>query len=272
MAVIYRTAGAWGAGKGANLEPAEVDENFYTLVLALAALELEEPIQISSITVEGNILTVHMENGTTYPVEIPIAAFRWRGDWQAGTDYEPFDIFVTNDGLYFVLQDYSPGSDDPFDPDVSNMTGPLLALMIAYPTHYDIGFMAPGKPGRGIEVDGTVFAFRADRDFFMLATLPGSVGGLEHGSQIEMVFPILKNETQIGTFTIGGDLSTASEPPSETGTEPPALLAPQTGVFAFAADVQFNAGDRLRVLRPDTLDTFARDLSLTFLATRGLLT
>lgn len=31
MTITYRTAGAWGAGKGSNLTAAEADQNFYGL-------------------------------------------------------------------------------------------------------------------------------------------------------------------------------------------------------------------------------------------------
>lgn len=263
-AIIYRTTGVWGAGKGSNLTPAEVDTNFYELVEALAAFTAQGPVEIANIQIDtatGELVFI-MEDATEYRVPVPIAAFRWRGDWQDGTDYEPFDLFTANDGLYFVQQAHSTDTGSEFNPDAGNMQGPFAVLMIAYPTHYDIGFFFPGQPGRGIEEDGTCFSFRADRAFYLPEDLPGSVGGLEGASEIEMVFPIYKNGDAIGSFTIGGNTE---------GSSSGEMLPPETGTFTFAADVQFNPGDRLRVLRPATLDYNARDLTITFAGIRGVI-
>lgn len=39
MTIVYRTSGAWGAGKGSDLTPVEADTDLWTLASAIAALE-----------------------------------------------------------------------------------------------------------------------------------------------------------------------------------------------------------------------------------------
>ncbi|TCN30352.1 hypothetical protein [Sinorhizobium americanum] len=74
MTIIYRTAGAWGAGKGSNLTPDEVDENFYDHEQRIAEMEENppSPVEISNITQAGNTITVHMSDGSTFgPFNLP---------------------------------------------------------------------------------------------------------------------------------------------------------------------------------------------------------
>lgn len=74
MVVIYRTAGAWGAGKGSNLDADEVDENFYGLDQRVVAIEENppEPNQIANITQTGDTITIVMEDASTFgPFTLP---------------------------------------------------------------------------------------------------------------------------------------------------------------------------------------------------------
>lgn len=67
MTVIYRTSGAWGAGKGANLTPAEVDGNFYDHAGRIANLEGNPPsaINVSHLVQNGNLVTIYKSDGST---------------------------------------------------------------------------------------------------------------------------------------------------------------------------------------------------------------
>lgn len=79
MTITYRTAGAWGAGKGSNLTPAEVDGNFWDLVQQIAAIiaDIPAPAEISNIVVTGTQMTIYLENGTSFgPFTLPQANFR----------------------------------------------------------------------------------------------------------------------------------------------------------------------------------------------------
>jgi len=69
MTIVYRTTGTWGAGKGSNLTPAEVDGNFYDLHTRLAALETggaDVPATIDNITIIGSLFTVEMSDGSSF--------------------------------------------------------------------------------------------------------------------------------------------------------------------------------------------------------------
>ncbi|MGW8178719.1 MAG: hypothetical protein ACWGQW_08145, partial [bacterium] len=107
MAVIYRTAGAWGAGKGSNLTPAEVDGNFYDHEGRIDALESSPPTpnEIADIVYEDGQITITMADDTAYgPFTIPVAAFNWRGDWTASTLYAYNDVvYVVDYGVYLVM-------------------------------------------------------------------------------------------------------------------------------------------------------------------------
>lgn len=132
MSLAYRTPGAWGAGKGANLIPAEVDENFFELYGRVVTLEDNpiQPVSVSSYTQSGNTYTVHYTDGSSDgPFLLPVARFVWKDEWQPSTSYNPFDLFyVLSDGLYTVIQDYESGTD--FDPTVANSDGPLISKML----------------------------------------------------------------------------------------------------------------------------------------------
>lgn len=76
--IVYRTAGAWGAGQGSNLTPAQVDGNFYQLVLDIAAAiaGMEEPNGIANITVTGTQMTVILDDATELgPFTLPQLPF-----------------------------------------------------------------------------------------------------------------------------------------------------------------------------------------------------
>lgn len=79
MPVTYRTAGAWGAGKGSNLTPAEVDGNFYQLAqdILAAIAGMETPNGIADITVSGSQMTITLDDATVLgPFTIPRIPFR----------------------------------------------------------------------------------------------------------------------------------------------------------------------------------------------------
>src|SRR6476620_9420488 len=98
MAIVYRTddGSRWGAGKGSNLAPAEVDVNFWEVVQRLVSLETNPTaaISIDDVTVAGNQMTVHLTDGSTRgPFTLPTAQWRWTGAWRTATVYFINDIF-----------------------------------------------------------------------------------------------------------------------------------------------------------------------------------
>ena len=115
MAIVYRTTGAWGSGKGSNLTPAEVDGNFHDLDGRLDTLEGSPPTpnNIANMTVTDGQLTITLDDATAFgPFTLPIAAFRWRGDWVAGTAYKYYDVvYVSGEGVFVVgIAHTAPGA------------------------------------------------------------------------------------------------------------------------------------------------------------------
>ena len=114
MTITYRTAGAWGPGKGANLTAAEVDGNFHGLATRLVAVETNpaQPAQIEAITSSGSALTITMDNGDIYgPLPVPAAAFRFMGPWVSGTSYMKNDVVRYGNDVYYISADHTSGAE-----------------------------------------------------------------------------------------------------------------------------------------------------------------
>ena len=122
MPVTYFTTDTaqWGAGKEADLTPAERDDNFFTVLTSLLAAETPgEAVVIQSITVTGDTFTVRVsdeiftdtetETQVDYgPFNLPTQFMKWRDEWSALTVYEPFDVvWVAEDGVFLVTLDHT---------------------------------------------------------------------------------------------------------------------------------------------------------------------
>src|SRR4249920_972245 len=107
MPVIYRTDGAWGSGKGANLSPAEVDGNFYDIDTRVTSIEDNpvEPIVPTAINIEGSAFTMGLSDGSTLgPITLTMPMPTWRGAWNADLAYNELDFFTSPDnGLGAVM-------------------------------------------------------------------------------------------------------------------------------------------------------------------------
>lgn len=132
MALTYRTTGAWGAGKGGNLLPAEVDANFYELAQQIVALGAgPAPAEIDTITLVGTQLTFTLSDARVFgPFTIPRAAFRWRGEWAGATAYAENDVVsVDGAGVFLVLIAHTSAS--TFDAGATSGGLPVYQLMLA---------------------------------------------------------------------------------------------------------------------------------------------
>lgn len=73
--MIYRGSGDWGPGKGSNLTPEEVDQNFWEIEQRLAALEAYSGAAdaITNVTISGSLLTIYTtSNPDGFPVVLAI--------------------------------------------------------------------------------------------------------------------------------------------------------------------------------------------------------
>lgn len=124
MTVIYRTSGPWGAGKGSNLVPAEVDGNFYDHETRVTALETNPPeaIGIAYFETNGSQFYVHMTDSTVLgPYALPAVSLNFRGAWQPFTSYANHDVISANGATYMVLLPHSSAS--VFDPGANDGAG-----------------------------------------------------------------------------------------------------------------------------------------------------
>lgn len=243
----------WGIGKGAPLTKDEVDTNFWLVLqyVAQAMADVANPHQIASITVANNQMTIQLDDETSFgPYDLPEAAFRWTGAFVGGFSYKRFDILTASDGAYLVLRDHTSAT--TFDPNASDMTGALYALMFAYQNIFDVGFFFPGIVGQAVPAGQPMFGFQFRRDAYLPANLPNSGASFITNPSALWSVDIEKNGVLIGTYTFDPNSSSAPE-----------------GFFDFATDVQFNAGDVLTVFPPASLDATAAGFALTFAAKKG---
>ena len=134
MTVIYRTPGAWGGGQGSDLSAAQIDGNFYTLVLAVAAKAVAGAGVASMAVVSNNQLQTRLTDGTFLPaVTLPTATFTFRGAWAPDTVYSANDIITEGGSTYLVLLGHT--SDGTFDPGANNGSGAdFYGLLLSNPS------------------------------------------------------------------------------------------------------------------------------------------
>lgn len=75
--ITFRTVGVWGAGNGADLTPAEVDNNFYELKVAVEYIQDNpvQPYQISNVTISGGEATFWLSSGDSFTVALPVVNY-----------------------------------------------------------------------------------------------------------------------------------------------------------------------------------------------------
>ena len=138
MAVIYRTPGPWGAGKGANLVAAEVDGNFFDVDTRVTAIEDNMPAAANGIaffSVSENMFYVHMTDSTIQgPYMLPRAAWNFVGEWTPNTVYSVYDVVTANGGTYQVTLNHV--SAPFFDPGATDGAGhDYYALLLTDPAN-----------------------------------------------------------------------------------------------------------------------------------------
>lgn len=138
MAIIYRTAGPWGAGKGANLVAGEVDGNFFDVDRRVTIVEDNMPAAANGIAffaVSGNQFYIHMTDGTIQgPFVLPQQAWNFRDEWAPATVYSANDIVTANGSVYLVLINHISAS--AFDPNVTDGAGhDYYGLLLTNPSN-----------------------------------------------------------------------------------------------------------------------------------------
>lgn len=256
--MLFRTndSGRWGDGTGIDLEPSEIDRNFWELLESINNLIANPiaPVSIVSISSSANRLTFHMSDGSTIgPVFMPVLQYHWRGDWLPETVFETHDTFKkTGVGLYMVLIDHV--SLTTFDPGLTIDGEPAYLEMFAFAPAanviYDVGFTYAGLLS-DISSDVT---YLYQEPFVRKVLLPVTPAlGAVHQAYLQEApttaaqdFIIYQNDVSIGTvhFDIGDN----------------------EGTITITVDVTFDIGSRLAVGPPAVDDATASVLSIVFAA------
>jgi hypothetical protein len=247
MALVFVTTNLakWGVGTG-TLHPAAVaDNNFWELDVRVTELEENplQPVSIANIVLDGNSLSVVLTNAAVQgPFEIPVATFRFVGEWEPLTQYFVNDVVRdTRTGLYLVRLEHV--SEAEFDSGL-DVSGELVYELLMPSVRYVFSFYVPGSPGALSEVGDPMFAHVAADAFVLQAGLPDAQGRVTVAPENNLDGVIQRNGVEVGTFQVAAGQTEAT--------------------FAFAADVTFNVGDVMTVPRPETIDGAARNLFLTF--------
>jgi hypothetical protein len=145
--MLYRTNDPtkWGAGKGGNLTPAEVDENFWDLDQRTAVLEAgsPDPVGIDHVSVTGNTFTIVLTDSSTQgPFNLPAAKFNLVGEWAPNTLYVP-NSFITEAGKTYLIL-YPHTSAAFFDPGANDGAGHDYYGLLPFPDQPIIEFIDDG--------------------------------------------------------------------------------------------------------------------------------
>lgn len=128
MTIVYRTSGPWGAGKGANLVPAEVDGNFFDVSTRVTVLEDGTPTAANGIAffniggTNNELFYVHMTDGTIQgPFALPQKTWNFRDVWAPSIVYNADDVVTAIGSVYLVLLNHISAS--TFDPTANDGLG-----------------------------------------------------------------------------------------------------------------------------------------------------
>ena len=114
MAYKFRTPGPWGAGSLEDLDPVDVDNNFWQAIQDIAA-KASQGVGISNIVQSGNQLTFVLTDHTLLgPYTLPVVLPKFKGEWLPNFSYLAGDIFSHGGSTYGV--NYNHTSDATFDP------------------------------------------------------------------------------------------------------------------------------------------------------------
>lgn len=258
---IFRTVGAWGAGKGSNLTAGEVDGNFWALLQRLVAVEDDppEPNNISNIQVVGNQMKIFLEDATVFgPFTLPTALFRWQGEWQDATDYDALDLVtVAGRGVYLATVDTTSESGDEFDPTETDSDDAPIWIQIFGQTEYEFGFSLSGPLGTESDEDELLWLHPVTRDFYF-SDLTKSKFELAVAPDGDLLLGIMARTDasgsldQIGTVSFADGIAKGTVTPAVPDTTNQLLVG---GLFG------------IKLL---TANETANTLAATFSATKGL--
>jgi hypothetical protein len=266
MPMTYRTAGAWGAGKGAPLTAAEIDGNFWLLQQKAAGKEANpaQPLCIADIVPEGETgVQIHFTDGSHKSFAFPHTSFNWRGVWRPNTHYARLDTFWhPYHGLFVVLLEHTSAA-GRFIAEASTEAGAFYQKMFGIAGLYDIALFFPGTPGAGLVAGAPLHQFVAPRPFFihsrgsteLVSETPTEAAAhvlcpvyMRSAPSTTQIYPIKRGGEQIGFIEV--------------------LSGHNTGQLVVTDSAQFNFGDVLTIGQHSGTPS-GQDLSVTLTCVRG---
>ena len=132
MTYKFRTSGPWGPGTGADLDPVDVDNNFWQAIQDIQA-KSTQGVGIDNIVVIGNQFTVVLTDHTTLgPYTLPMMTIEFKGTWQPTTSYTAGNIVTYGGSTYFVNVNHTSAA--TFDPGANDGQGhDLYGLLLSNP-------------------------------------------------------------------------------------------------------------------------------------------
>jgi hypothetical protein len=220
MMTTFRTTdnARWGAGKGGDLDPVEVDMNFWDILARLTAVEADPPdaVGIDHLTVTDNTFTVFLTSGATQgPFTLPSAKFTVVA-WTPLTLFAP-NTFVTEAGnTYLVLLSHTSAAS--FDPNANDGAGHEFYGLLPFPAQPILHFLDGGWTATTELHYGEIFSvpdvgvFLVLRDHTSAATFdPDAVDG-SNNPMYEKLFNAIESEIANIQFQFAGT------PPSDGST------------------------------------------------------
>jgi len=141
--LTYRTDDGtrWGGGQGSPLAAATVDLNFWSLFIAVAALEDQllagaaAGIDFISQVTGGNQFFIHLtDHRVLGPFTIPTSQWNPKGQWKPLTAYAAFDVVSDNGSTYLVSIAHTSAA--TFSPLATDGLGhPLYMLLLETPAN-----------------------------------------------------------------------------------------------------------------------------------------
>jgi hypothetical protein len=175
-----------------------------------------------------------------------VAILNPTGPYEAAAEYSRYDLFTADGTLYLVLLAHTAPT--TFNPDLTQSGSPVYAEVMPFPTAYDLGLFVPAQPGFGIASNEPIWEFSCTRPFTLVAGLTDSRATLRTATTTEIAMTLQKDGSSIGTVTFEA--------------------AQTVGIFTFASDVSFVAGNVLSLIRPVSIDATARNMSVTIVGRR----
>lgn len=249
--ITYRTTDdtKWGAGAGADLDAPDIDNNFWELQQAILALQATrpQPNNIASVSREGTLMVMHLDDGTTLTIPLPVLQYRDRGAWAPNTDYKALDLIrVEGKGIYSALLDHTSGLD--FDENaVDGDSNPLWNKLIGSDAGagsssiYGIEFYYPGKLS---DVTATYLWQMVSLQNLTIQAGGHNVAYLQTPAAGSISLECKLNDAHVGqiNFPSGSNL----------------------GVVLLDTDVSVNRDDRFAVAPPASADAAAAGLTVGF--------